>query len=83
MFFYGVCCCRSWLTRQDGFAAETGRQPWVVYNLLRTSDALSAAVTAEQVWFSLIMFTVVYMLLFSIRVFNEPENTTRALFQTC
>jgi cytochrome d ubiquinol oxidase subunit I len=36
----------------------------VVYGLLRTSDALSAAVTANQVLFSLIMFTLVYLLLF-------------------
>lgn len=42
------------------FAAEMGRQPWVVYGLLRTSDALSATVKAEQVLTSLIMFTVVY-----------------------
>jgi len=40
-----------------------------VYGLLRTSDALSKAVTANQVWFSLIMFTVVYILLFSLFVF--------------
>jgi cytochrome d ubiquinol oxidase subunit I len=46
------------------FTAEMGRQPWVVYGLLRTSDALSKAVTANQVWFSLILFTVVYALLF-------------------
>lgn len=42
------------------FAAEMGRQPWVVYNLLRTSDALSKSVKAEQVLVSLIMFTLVY-----------------------
>ncbi len=46
------------------FAAEMGRQPWVVYGLLRTSDALSRAVSANQVLFSLIMFLVVYLLLF-------------------
>ena len=46
------------------FAAEMGRQPWVVYGLLRTSDALSKAVTAEQVLFSLILFTFVYSILF-------------------
>ncbi|MFY7839332.1 MAG: cytochrome ubiquinol oxidase subunit I [Lacibacter sp.] len=45
------------------FAAEMGRQPWVVYGLLKTSDALSKTVTANQVLFSLIMFTVVYLLL--------------------
>ena len=46
------------------YSAEVGRQPWVVYGLLRTSDALSQAVRAEQVWFSLILFTLVYALLF-------------------
>lgn len=46
------------------FAAEMGRQPWVVYNLLRTSDALSKAVKAEQVLVSLIMFMLVYLILF-------------------
>lgn len=45
------------------FAAEMGRQPWVVYGLLKTSDALSKTVTANQVLFSLIMFTIVYLLL--------------------
>ena len=46
------------------YSAEVGRQPWVVYGLLRTSDALSQSLRAEQVWFSLIMFTFVYALLF-------------------
>lgn len=46
------------------FAAEMGRQPWVVYQLLRTSDALSKAVKAEQVLVSLILFTLVYATLF-------------------
>ncbi len=45
------------------FAAEMGRQPWVVYGLLRTSDALSKAVNADQVLFSLIMFALIYSLL--------------------
>ncbi len=51
------------------YAAEMGRQPWVVYGLLRTSDALSKSVTANQVWFSLIMFTVIYVLLFALFVY--------------
>lgn len=46
------------------YSAEVGRQPWVVYGLLRTSDALSKSVKAEQVLFSLIMFTLIYSLLF-------------------
>jgi cytochrome d ubiquinol oxidase subunit I len=46
------------------FTAEMGRQPWVVYGHLRTSDALSKTVTANQVLFSLILFTLVYTTLF-------------------
>ncbi|MFZ6050496.1 cytochrome ubiquinol oxidase subunit I [Halocola ammonii] len=45
------------------FAAEMGRQPWVVYGLLRTSDALSSAVTSSQIMTSLILFSIVYALL--------------------
>jgi cytochrome d ubiquinol oxidase subunit I len=51
------------------FAAEMGRQPWVVYGLLRTSDALSANVNAKQVLFSLIMFTLIYILLFLLFIY--------------
>jgi cytochrome bd ubiquinol oxidase subunit I len=48
------------------FAAEMGRQPWVVYGLLRTSDALSRTVTANQVLFSLLLFTLVYVVLLAL-----------------
>ena len=46
------------------FTAEMGRQPWVVYGLLRTSDALSASVKANEILISLILFTLVYAALF-------------------
>jgi len=49
--------------------AEVGRQPWVVYGLLRTSDALSKAVVASQVLGSIIMFIVIYAMLFAVWVF--------------
>jgi len=51
------------------FTAEIGRQPWVVYGLLKTSDALSKTVTANQIVFSLILFTIVYVLLFILFIF--------------
>ena len=58
------------LANQFGwYAAEMGRQPWVVYGLLRTSDALSRVVTANQVWFSLIMFTIIYTILFALFIY--------------
>lgn len=51
------------------FAAEIGRQPWIVYDLLKTGDALSKVVTANQILASLIMFTFVYLLLFAVFIF--------------
>lgn len=45
------------------YTAEMGRQPWVVYGHLKTSDALSQAVTANQVLFSLILFFIIYFIL--------------------
>jgi cytochrome bd ubiquinol oxidase subunit I len=44
-------------------AAEVGRQPWAVYRVLRTSEAVSAAVPAGNILFSLIMFTIIYTLI--------------------
>lgn len=46
------------------FAAEMGRQPWVVYGLLKTSAAFSQSVKAHQILLSLILFFLVYLLLF-------------------
>jgi len=51
------------------FAAEMGRQPWVVYGLLRTSEAFSQTVTDNQILFSLIMFFVIYSLLFILFIY--------------
>jgi cytochrome d ubiquinol oxidase subunit I len=55
-------------------SAEVGRQPWIVYHLLRTSDALSASVTANEVLTSLIMFGLIYLLLFVLFVYLLNEK---------
>jgi cytochrome d ubiquinol oxidase subunit I len=44
-------------------AAEVGRQPWAVYKILKTADAVSVVVPAWQVLFSLIMFSLIFLLL--------------------
>lgn len=51
------------------FTAEIGRQPWIVYGLMRTSQGLSAVVAAQHVLWSLIMFTAIYSLLFAVFIF--------------
>ena len=75
------------LANQAGWVvAEVGRQPWVVYGLLRTSDAVSKVITPGQVWFSLILFSGIYALLFCLFIFlldhkirKGPEDAADSL----
>src|SRR6266851_5486587 len=43
---------------------ETGRQPWVVYHLLRTADAVTPSLTGGQVLASLALYVAVYLVVF-------------------
>ncbi len=51
------------------FTAETGRQPWVVCHLLKTSDAASN-ITWHNVMISLCLLIVVYGLIFGVFYFR-------------
>jgi len=54
---------------QAGWAvAEVGRQPWIVYGIMRTKDAVSPLATS-QVAISLAAFFVVYILLASLDIY--------------
>ena len=50
-------------TQAGWFTAEMGRQPWIVYQVLKTGEAVSAVVRAPQVLTSIILFTLIYILL--------------------
>jgi len=50
------------------FTAEVGRQPWAVYGLLRTSDAVTPALTRVQVSLSLAVFAAIYTFIFGFGV---------------
>jgi cytochrome d ubiquinol oxidase subunit I len=53
-----------YLANETGWiAAEVGRQPWAVYKVLRTSEAVSAVVPAGNILFSIILFGVIYALI--------------------
>jgi len=54
--------------------AEVGRQPWIVYGILRTSEGLSKAVESGQVLFSLIMFGIIYLFLFILFIYLLNEK---------
>lgn len=64
-------------------AAEVGRQPWIVYKLLKTSDAASVTVSSGEILFSIIMFSIVYLALGALWLFllfkeikHGPEKLT-------
>lgn len=48
------------------FSAEVGRQPWVVWNQLRTSKALSESVAADAVLSSIIVYGVIYIAILAL-----------------
>ena len=47
---------------------EMGRQPWVVYGVLRTRDAVSPSVSQGEVLTSMIVFTLLYAVLAVVEV---------------
>jgi cytochrome d ubiquinol oxidase subunit I len=47
---------------------EAGRQPWVVYGVLRTADAVSP-LSSQQVGTSLLIFIIVYFLVFGSGIY--------------
>lgn len=63
------------------FTAETGRQPWVIYNVLKSSDAVSG-VSMKNVLISLVLIIVVYGIIFGFFyfryfgkiIYQGPEN---------
>lgn len=63
------------------FAAEMGRQPWVVYGHLRTSEAFSQEVSSNQILFSLILFFVVYTLLFLLFMYSMNKKIMHGPFE--
>lgn len=66
--------------------AEVGRQPWIVYGVLRTSDAVSRSIDATQVVISLVGFTLLYGFLGAVDIYllakyarKGPEETAPAV----
>jgi cytochrome d ubiquinol oxidase subunit I len=42
------------------FTAEVGRQPWTIFGVLRTADAVTPILTTSAAWISLLVYCVVY-----------------------
>ena len=45
------------------YIAEGGRQPWIVFGLQKTSEAVSPNLTSSDVWLTMVGFTLIYLVL--------------------
>jgi cytochrome d ubiquinol oxidase subunit I len=67
-------------------SAEVGRQPWIVQGLMRTTDGISPVVSAGEIWTTLGLFGLIYLVLFIawLRIFlgiirKGPEDVVEML----
>jgi cytochrome d ubiquinol oxidase subunit I len=51
------------------FTAEVGRQPWAVYGILRTADAMTPFLTTREATISLVIFCAIYAFIFAFGTF--------------
>lgn len=65
-----VALWAGWIT------SETGRQPWVVYNYIKTSDAVSP-VSVNHVIISLFLIIIVYGIIFGVFYFRYLSGILR------
>ena len=85
--FFPLAIGLPYLANSSGWIlTEVGRQPWVVYGYLKTSDAVSPNLTVNMVWLSVIGFTLVYGVLMVVDIYllakyarkitnDEPNRT--------
>lgn len=58
-----IACQLGWI------AAEVGRQPWIVYKLMKTKEAVSVTVSSWEILFSIILLGLIYILLLWVLIF--------------
>lgn len=75
LWVFVVSVIAPYLANQAGWVAtEVGRQPWVVYGLLRTADAVSRSVPPGEVLTSIVLFGVIYLALAALWLFVMNEK---------
>jgi cytochrome d ubiquinol oxidase subunit I len=59
-----------WIAILTGwFTAEVGRQPWIVYGLLRTVDGMTPFLSVRAATISLVVFCAVYSFIFAFGIY--------------
>jgi cytochrome bd ubiquinol oxidase subunit I len=72
-----ACAPLGYVALQAGWVVtEVGRQPWVIYGIMRTADGVTPI---ENVWGSLVLFSALYfallvLLVFFLRRLARPER---------
>ena len=59
------------------WTAEFGRQPWIVFNVLTTANAVSSSLTSQQLIFSVITFVVMYAILLVLFIYLLNKDIQR------
>jgi cytochrome d ubiquinol oxidase subunit I len=69
--------------------AEVGRQPWIVYGVLKTTDAVSKSLSTVQIYASLVGFTALYTVLGAVDIYllakfskKGPDDNVAALLKS-
>jgi cytochrome d ubiquinol oxidase subunit I len=58
-----------WIAILTGwFTAEVGRQPWIIYGVMRTAEAVTPSLTAREATISLLGACVVYSFIFAFGI---------------
>ena len=67
LWVFVVSVAAPYIANECGWiSAEVGRQPWVVYGILRTSQGVSQGLHGDQVFGSIFLFMFTYALLFCV-----------------
>ncbi len=68
--FFPLAIGLPYLANSSGWIlTEVGRQPWVVFGYLKTSDAISPNLTVGMLWLSVIGFTLIYGALMIVDIY--------------
>jgi cytochrome d ubiquinol oxidase subunit I len=57
--------------------AEMGRQPWIVYRVMRTADAASPSVGSGQIMFTIVSFVIIYGLLAALDIYLLAKSARK------
>lgn len=58
-------------------AAEVGRQPWIIYRVMKTTEGATLNLPASNVLFTLTMFVILYTLIGGLYIYLIRREITK------